>query len=171
MAVGYGVYRTMAFSLSGHTRDVTLPLVLQVLQLITATGTLTVRSGGVEKSVHVKNGQIIYASSTDGNDRLGEMLVKAGLLTRENLEVALQLFRKQAGIKKIGAILVENGFVTPKDLFAGLKTQVKTIIYSLFLWDDAEYRFEETLPAGIIQLQFNIEELIEEIILRMKQDA
>ena len=97
------------------------------------------------------------------------MLVKAGYLTRENLEKALALYRKNAGLKKIGAILVENKFVSPKNLFAGFKTQVKEIIYSLFLWDEAEYRFEEHIAPDVIQLQINLQELIAEIIERMKK--
>ncbi len=132
---------------------------------------MIVHHGGVQKCVHVKNGQIIFATSTDGHDRLGEILVKAGTLSRESLEAALVAYKKNAGIKKIGAILVEHGFVSPKDLFAGLKIQVKDIIYSLFLWDDAEYRFDGNLPLDIIRLQINLEELITEIIERIKRDA
>ncbi len=161
----------MPLPLSGNIRDVPLPSILQELQQGKATGTLIVRRGGVEKCVHVKDGQIIFATSTDGHDRLGEILVKAGTLDREHLETALVAYKKNAGIKKIGAILVELGFVSPKDLFAGLKIQVKDIIYSLFLWDDAEYRFDGGLPPGSITLQINLQELITEIIERIKQDA
>lgn len=161
----------MDFPLSGNIRDIPLPAILQGLQEDAATGTLTVRCGGVEKCVHVKNGQIIFATSTDTGDRLGEMLVKSGLLTHENLESALALYKKGAGLKKLGAILVEHGFVSPKDLFAGLKTQVKDIIYSLFLLDDAEYYFDGRLPSDTIQLQINLKELITEIIQRIKSEA
>jgi hypothetical protein len=73
------------------------------------------------------------------------------------------------GIKKLGAILVENGFISPKDLFNGLKAQVKGIIYNIFLWDDADYRFEGRLPADIIKLQIHLQDLIMEIIHRMKR--
>ena len=66
---------------------------------------------------------------------------------------------------------MENGFVLPKDLFSGLKTQVKDIIYSLFLWNEAEYRFEEHLSPDIIQLHINLQELITEIIERIKQES
>jgi len=148
-----------------------LPVLLQDLQQGKATGALIVRSSGVEKCVYVKNGQIVFATSSDGHDRLGEVLVKDGLLSREHLETALNVYRKNAGLKKIGAILVENGFVSPRGLFAGLKTQVKDILFSLFLWDDAEYRFEERLPPDIIQLQFDLPELITEIIARIKREA
>jgi hypothetical protein len=74
-------------------------------------------------------------------------------------------------LKKLGAILVENGLVVPKDLFGGLKIQVKGIIYSLFLWNDGKYQFEDRLPTDIIQLQINFQELIAEIIQRIRHDA
>lgn len=160
----------MSFQLSGNTRTVPLPTVLQNLQEAKVSGTLTMRLQGIEKCVHFKNGQIIFATSTDGRDRLGEILVKAGLLTREKLETAVIQYKKNAGLKKIGAILVETGFVSPKNLFAGLKTQVKDIIYSLFFWDEAEYHFTEHLPPEIIQLQINLQELVAEIIERMKKE-
>jgi Domain of unknown function (DUF4388) len=156
---------------SGNIREVPLPVILQHLQQEKATGALVVRCGGAEKCIYVKNGQIVFASSSDGNDRLGEVLVKDGLLSREHLETALKVYRKNAGLKKIGAILVESGFVSPRGLFAGLKTQVKDILFSLFLLDDAEYRFEERLPPDIIQLQFDLPELITEIIARIKREA
>ena len=161
----------MSLPTTGNIREVPLPDILQDLQQGRATGALVVRRSGAEKCIYVKNGQIVFATSTDMHDRLGEMLVKAGLLSREHLEAARTLYRKNAGIKKLGAILVENGFVSPRDLFTGLKTQVKDILCSLFLWEDAEYRFEDRLPPDVIQLQFNLPELITEIIERIKRDA
>lgn len=161
----------MSFPFSGNIATIPLPDVLQNLQQSKATGTLTIRRDNIEKCVHFKNGQIIFATSSDVGDRIGEILVKAGFLKREKLEAALGLYRKNAGLKKIGAILVENRFVLPKDLFSGLKTQVKDIIYSLFLWDEAEYRFEERLSPDVLQLQINLQELIREIIERIKRES
>lgn len=162
----------MPVPLFGKIEEIPLTVVLEDLRQRKATGTLTIRSAGaVEKAVHIKDGQIVFATSTDGQDRLGEILVSAGKLSRENLESALTMSNRSGGFKKLGAILVENGFVSPKDLFSGLKTQVKGIIYSLFLWDEATYRFEERLPPDIIQLQINITELIREIIERIKQEG
>jgi hypothetical protein len=48
---------------------------------------------------------------------------------------------------------------------------VKDIIFSLFLWPEGDYRFEQRLPSDIIQLQINFQELISEIIERIRQDA
>lgn len=161
----------MAFQLSGNTKSIAFPAVLQMLQYGELSGTLSVQKGAIEKCIHFKSGQIIFATSNEGQDRLGEMLVKEGFLTRENLEKGLDLYKKNGGLKKIGAILVENGFVSPKNLFAGLKTQVKDIIYSLFLWDEAEFRFQEQLPPDVIQLPINLQDLITEIIERIKKES
>lgn len=159
----------MSISLSGSLKDAHLSEVLETLRIQRASGTLLVSIGGAEKSIYVKDGQIVFAKSTEDDDRLGETLIKAGKVSRENLETALDLVKKSGGFKKLGAVLVENRFLAPKELFLGLKTQVKDIIYSLFLVEDAVYRFDSQLPADVIQLQINIEELIREIIERIKQ--
>jgi hypothetical protein len=161
----------MTLSLSGNFQETCLADVLEVLRLQKATGTLVCRCSGTEKSVHVQQGKIIFAASTDPQDRLGEILVKSGKLRQDHLDAVLQLHRKNAGLKKIGALLVENGFVSPKDLFNGLKLQVKGIIHGLFLRDDGEYRFEERLPSDVIPLQLNMEELVQEVIQQMKKGA
>jgi hypothetical protein len=159
----------MALSLSGNLIDTPFSDVMAVLRLQKATGTLTCGTGKAERSVHVQNGQIIFATSKDERDRLGEVMVAAGKITRSQLEQALSLHQKSAGLKKIGAIFVESGFVTPKDLFNGLKLQVRGIIHHLFLMTEGPYQFDESMPAGVIPLQINMEELLREVIDQMKQ--
>lgn len=161
----------MAIILSGKISFTPLVDVLEQLRRRKATGSLTVHSGDVNKCIFMKNGQIVFANSTSIEDRLGDVLVKTGKLTRENLEYATQLFKKNAGLKKLGAILVENKLVASKDLFGGLKDQVKDIIRSLIQLEEGDYQFEDTFPSDIIQLQFNFQDLIAEILQRLKQEA
>jgi hypothetical protein len=158
----------MALSLSGNLNEIPFSDVLAVLHQQKATGTLTCGTGNAERSIYVNNGQIIFATSKDKRDLLGEVMVAAGKITRSQLERALSLHQKSAGLKKIGAIFVENGFVTPKDLFNGLKLQVRGIIHHLFLMTEGPYQFEERMPAKVIPLQINMEELLREVIDQMK---
>lgn len=159
----------MALSLSGNLIETPFSDVIAVLRQQKATGTLTCGSGSNEKSLYVKNGNIIFATSKDENDRLGEIMVKNGQITRIQLERALKLHQNSAGLKKIGAIFVENGFVSPKDLFNGLKLQVRAIILSLFLLTEGPYNFIEQLPADVIPLQIDMEDVLREVIQQMKQ--
>jgi hypothetical protein len=160
----------MSNPLSGNIHVTPLSDILEQVRQRKATGTLTVRRDGIVKSIYIKDGQIVFATSSEPHDRLGEILVKAGKISQENMDYALKLYNKSAGLKKLGAILVENGLVAPKELFSGLKLQVKDIIFSLFLWRQGDYQFEERLPSDIIQLQINFQELIAEIIQRIRQE-
>lgn len=57
--------------------------------------------------------------------RLGDILVSAGYITREQLECALG---KQSGSrKKIGEVLLEEGFVQPQQISHGMKLQQKLL--------------------------------------------
>jgi hypothetical protein len=159
----------MAPSLNGNLVETPFSDVITVLRLQKATGTLTCGTGTGARSVYMKNGQIIFATSNDERDRLGEVMVAAGKITRNQLERALSLHKESVGLKKIGAIFVENGFVAPKDLFNGLKLQVRGIIHHLFLLTEGPYQFDERMPADVIPLQINMEELLREVIEQMKQ--
>jgi hypothetical protein len=159
----------MALSLSGNLIETPFSDVIAVLRQQKATGTLACGTGTDEKSLYVKNGHIIFATSKDQRDRLGEIMVKNGNITRGQLERALKLHQNSAGLKKIGAIFVEQGYVSPKDLFNGLKMQVRGIIHSLFLLTEGPYNFEERLPEDVIPLQINMEEVLRDVIQQMKQ--
>lgn len=159
----------MGLTLSGNFKDTSFSDVIAVLRQQRATGTLVCVSQSFEKNVVVKNGEIIFASSSDERDRLGEIMIHAGKLTRLQLNKALDIHQKSAGLKKIGAIFVENGFIAPKDLFNGLKLQVRGIIQKLFFESEGTYRFDETLPVDVIPLQINMEDLLRGVVEQMRR--
>ena len=159
----------MGLNLSGSFKEISFSDVIAVLRQQQASGTLVCVARSVEKNIVVKDGQIIFASSKDEQDRLGEIMVQTGKITRAQLNKAVNIHKKSAGLKKIGAIFVENGFVAPKDLFNGLKQQVRKIIQSLFLLNEGTYRFDETLPPDVIPLQINMEDLLREVVEQMRK--
>ena len=55
--------------------------------------------------------------------RLGEMLVSASYITEDQLTIALDIQRKNPG-KKIGQVLVENGFTTQDKVYKMLEKQL-----------------------------------------------
>ena len=131
----------MDITLKGNIRDFSIPRILLYLNRNRKTGTLIIRTPAFTKKIFLIKGDAIFASSTYEDDRLGEMLLKAGKITMEQYDRSVELL-KQTG-KRQGAILVELGYLAPKDLFWGVKYQVEEIIYSIFQLEDAEYNFEE----------------------------
>ena len=155
--------------LNGNLNDVYLSEVLKQLQSAKATGALALEQTDQAKSIYLKEGQIVFASSNLEDDRLGEMLLKAGKLTREQYEKSVAALKATG--KRQGAVLVELGFLTPKELFEGLKYQVLEIIYGLFLWTEGRYRFVEgNLPRQVIPLEIDLTTLLTETIKRIEQN-
>src|SRR5437867_4362627 len=127
--------------LKGDLSELTLPEILQHLRLSKATGVLTVAHGGAKKSLYVKGGRVVFASSNLPNDRLGELLLREGKITVEEYEASIKAISKG---KRQGKALVEMGALSPKDLWAGVQVQVKEIVYSVFQWDEGQFHFEES---------------------------
>jgi Domain of unknown function (DUF4388) len=156
--------------LSGTLKDSSLTDLLQNLLTSKATGTLTLQTDGQEKSIYLKDGNIIFASSNQSADRLGNILVRFGKMAQEQVDAALKF--KGATHKQFGAIVVELGFLPAKELFDGLKLQVREIIYSLFRWEKGIFRFTPgQLSPQTIPLVLDPIELISEIINRLQTES
>jgi len=157
----------MDIPLAGNIREVSLTKILVSLNRNRKTGTLIVKTPVFIKKVYLLKGDAIFASSTYEDDRLGEMLIKAGKITLEQYDESVELLKKTG--KRQGAILVERGYLSPKDLFWGVKYQVKEIIYSLFQLEDAVFEFQEgEIPQQeVITLKMSMGNLIYDGVKRI----
>lgn len=138
---------------SGRLREVHLSSIFYFLQRRQLTGILRVRSNDLDKSVYIKEGEILFATSRYPDDRLGLLLLKTGKLTYAQYETVVRIYEASLqGPEKTklrqGTILVKQGFLTPKALYGAVVAQVKEIILGLFTWIDGEYQFVEgPLPS------------------------
>lgn len=150
----------MEIPLKGNIKDISLVKILVLLNRNRKTGTLAVSTTSYTKNIYFNAGDVIFASSTYEDDRLGEMLLKAGKLTIEQYDRSVEILKSSR--KKQGAILVELGYLTPKEIFWGLKYQVNEIIKSMFVLEDAAYEFREgAIPAHeVISLKMSMGNLI-----------
>jgi len=125
----------------GEITSMTVPWLFKRLQAEKKTGTVVFTLGAATKKVHFADGDIIFASSSLPEDWLGEWMVRAGTITREQCDASSALVQETA--KKQGTILVEQGTITPKELVAGVRFQVAQIIVSLFNWRSGRYAFDD----------------------------
>lgn len=156
----------MEVPFKGDLRDFSLIRVLHEINAAGASGILSVTAQGFKKNIYIKRGEAIFASSSLTEDRLGEMLVKAGKISDKELADAAALIIPKG--KRLGAILVELGYLSPKDLFWGVKYQVKEIILSLFGHEYGTYEFCEGCISDdeVITLNMKIQDLINEGVSR-----
>jgi len=153
--------------LKGTLKEHAISRILISLNRKRLTGTLEVRHPNYTKKVYFSKGDAIFAASTYTDDRLGEMLLKAGKITVEHYDKAVDILHKTK--KRLGGILVELGYLTPKDLYWGVKYQVREIIYSLFILEDGEYEFiTGEIPSDeVITLKMSMGTLIYEGVKRI----
>ena len=152
--------------LKGNFQDVSFPKLLVRLNTSGRTGTLAVSFGVVTKKVYLKEGEAVFASSNSSDDWLGVALVKAGKISLQQFDYSTEVMKKSG--KRHGAVLVELGYITPKELFWAVKYQVREIICSLFEYDRAEYEFlEGQAPEEVITLKMSMGSLIYEGVSRI----
>src|SRR5262249_4749872 len=92
------------------------------------------------------------ASVVNRRDRLGDMLLKGGVITQAQLEGALDAQRKRRDTP-LGRLLLEQGSVTPEQLHEAVGVQIREAVYFLFTWHQGTFNFEADVgPEGQDQL-------------------
>lgn len=142
------------------------PALIRDVHSVRWTGRLTLTQGGVGKSVFVEEGALIFASSSSSDDRLGELLLRRGRISfRQFVEAGKAI----APGRRLGAILVEQGVLDPKELVRSVVEHTQEIIYSLFLWTEGRYRLQagHEASAEAITLRMSTPGIILEGIRRI----
>jgi hypothetical protein len=135
---------------SGKIADSDLAAHLGRIYLQRLTGRLTLRREGVEMVIFFDRGAAILGTSSDPEDRMGEMLVRQGRLTPAQLAQASEGLPRAE--RRLGAVLVELGFVKPTDLSVVVRRHFEEIIYSAFGWEDGEWALAPGQPSQEIVL-------------------
>jgi hypothetical protein len=151
----------------GILSSATFPTLVYSILRRDETGVLTLTTDSAEKSIYINRGRPIFATSSDRDDRLGQVLFKAGLVSLEGLMEASE--ESVDSGKRLGTVLVERGLIQPHDLVDGVLRQVRDIITGLFLWTRGQYCYVPgALPTEeVITLKLSAGDLILEGIRRI----
>ncbi len=113
--------------------------VIRELLAARATGVLVLKHDGQEMSLRIVNGQVVSGSSGQVG-RLGEILVRCGLLGRGDLERALSQAREQGC--RLGPVLCDLGLVSRERLEDALRLQVGDVLFAGLFWPDGEWELK-----------------------------
>lgn len=131
---------TLVPTLKGQFAELGLPEIFDYLRTTSKTGVLVLRNGNQTKSIFFKDGLINFATSNQTQDRLGEFFLATARITPEDFDEA-SLKLKDG--KRLGKILIEMGCIGPKELWDGVREQVKQIVMSVFQWESGSFQFLE----------------------------
>lgn len=148
----------------------TFPLaeILGALHATGRSGLLRFRYREHAKSVYFHRGEVVFATSNQRVDRLGECLLRAGVISLEQLREAERCFRPPG---RFGKVLVERGFLAPRELWNGVKYQVEEIVRSLFATPGGTVSFVEgeVQPDNVVRLSLETRRLVAEGLQRREE--
>lgn len=142
-------------------RSFPLPEVLAWLQRAGRSGLLHYSHQEQGKWLWFHRGEVVFAASNQRIDRLAHSLVRARVLSFEQVRAAER--RHHKGVR-FGKILVERGILTPRQLWAGLQRQAEEIAHSLFAYSSGWLCFwdGEMQPDNVVRLSLPSQRLIED---------
>ncbi|MGC8916431.1 MAG: DUF4388 domain-containing protein [Thermoanaerobaculum sp.] len=139
----------------GELSETPLPEMLATIHRYRVPGVLEAEVGDAIKRVFIYEGDIIFATSTNRAESLGDMLLASGRITPEQYRASTLLLLENPQ-KRHGQILVEMGLLTEAELRVVVLEQVQRIVWGLFGVNEGkvtftlgEYRTDETYKLRI----------------------
>jgi hypothetical protein len=160
-------------ALVGNLRDFGLSEFLYLVDRGAKTGRLTLQKPGDRAELYFNTGKLVYATHFNQDERIGDILVRMGRITRDQCNTALQVQHTRQPDRPLGQIMVEHGMVTQAEILKCVRLQIEEITYGLFGWQEGDFRFEPELapPRESVAIPLSIENLIMEGTRRIDEWA
>ncbi len=120
---------------------------LNKIYSVRLTGKLQLVLDHVEKQLFFDGGQLIFATSSDPQDGLPEMMLRAGALTQSQLEEALELVRTG---QRFGSAIAEMGVCSVEQITGWVQRQLTQITSSVLDYPSCRYYFFSSLEKNVV---------------------
>jgi tetratricopeptide (TPR) repeat protein len=152
--------------MKGVLEEGVLPTLMRELYVGRKTGVLHFSREDQRYSVRFQRGHLVNATTNVTGDRLGEMLVQDGLVSKEGFDRATELVIREK--KRLGVALLELGLLDKEGLEAGIARHVHEILTRVFGWSEGTWEFvaepEGTVSADEITLKLSTGDVILEAV-------
>jgi CheY-like chemotaxis protein len=124
------------------------------------TGTLALVRGKVRKEIYLRDGKVVSADSNLRQEALGTLLCAKGIIDEQQLTYLLA--ETKARGHKMGAVLIELGWLSPDEVLQCLAAQVRKRISDCLRWEQGSWGFSpgDTFGDRIIEHQLDVERII-----------
>src|SRR5690606_13444488 len=157
-------------AIKGSLKEASLADVCQLLALGLKAGWLSVADGSRFGQIYFDKGRITYARIVNRRDRLGDILVREGVLAQRQLEQVLEHQAREPD-RRVGELLVSFNFITKSELKHYIRMQIEEAIYHLFTWSRGNFFFEpDAIPdEADLVVTINPESLLLEAARRVDE--
>lgn len=130
---------------AGSLSEQDVPDLVQALSFERFSGVLVIERQDERIGIVVREGRLVFASTSNIDYRLGPRLLRRGAITLKQMEEA---GRSKPSDKRFGTVLVDMGALDPKELVQGVMDQTRDVILRAFTWTEGSYRLEEGKAPG-----------------------
>ncbi len=129
-------------ALQGTLKDFGIAEILQLIGQQAKSGVLHLKSDEDEIHILIADGSVVSAeyAGRRARERLGNLLVRADLITQAQLDLALDAQKRT--LRRLGDVVVEMGMIAKDDLREMTSLQTTETVYRLFHWKSGTYDFE-----------------------------
>jgi curved DNA-binding protein CbpA len=111
------------------------------------TGQLQLVLGRVERHLFFDGGQLVFATSSDRQDSLGEMMLREGALTQSQFEEAADLVKTG---QRFGSAIAEMGIFTVEQVVGWVQRQLTQITSSVLDYPSGRFYFFSSLEKNVV---------------------
>src|SRR5437016_7985210 len=154
-------------SIQGTLAETTVPDLFRSLVRSGETAVVSLDAIGRNDVIYFQEGRIIYASSTDPDMGLGEVLLRSGEIDLNQYNTAMD---RIVVARRIGTTLVELGYLDADQLIRAVEHQASTIVLNAMAYRSGNYtiEFSSHLPEEILSLPLATERLPLDRVPRME---
>jgi curved DNA-binding protein CbpA len=141
-----------------------VPLIFKKIHKDGMSGELVVIHDNFTKRLIFVKGKLSFAHTTVEKERLGDLLVAMGKISKEQLAKVTKIIDSTDSQRKVGEVLVDISSLNMHDIYHALVYQIKMIAVSTFALTEGEWRFIVKTPVIRNRHKFNIrvEEIVQE---------
>lgn len=116
-----------------------LPEILVTVYRHKAPGAIECRRGNELKEIFLDRGHIVFATSNQVRDSLGDRLLNEGRISRDAYDESVR--RLLSSGKRQGTILLEMRVLDSHSMVEAVREQIQDIVWSVFSWDGGRIAF------------------------------
>jgi hypothetical protein len=152
-------------SLEGNIEDFSVAEIIQVIAMGRKTGTLVIEGAREQVSICFKGGKAVYANPVYQREHIGNILLKRGVVTRDDINDALGRQKEHNGRGerlRVGSILISMGVISKDQLSEYVREQIKESIYTIMAEKRGFFKFVPDIDVSHqdIVIELDVEETI-----------
>jgi hypothetical protein len=158
--------------LQGNIEKFALAEILQLIATGRKSGTLGIQHNDSIIMIYFEAGDVIYAYGPRETFHLGQLLTERGRLTSAQLDEAIAIQAQTENTRRLGEILISQGFIDRTDLETVVREQIQELLYSLLNWRSGSFKFyENQFPTKEeITVSISVENVILEGLRRLDEE-